>query len=178
MTMLQQDFDYYCFQINKVTQNINSEINFFKNYQYADCLLIKDYYDYLLTRINGKQANPKTAKFVQYNTGCEKMVLDEYCKDLDIMTFKRPWAKLKEFHKIMKIKEYIAQLPFKKKIKNKLIEENRNYLIDEISGGLRNKKFGKNKSEITYNLETMQIDGISCIGYNKKKGIYEVDWDE
>lgn len=176
--MLQQNFDYYGFQINKVTQHINSEINFFKNYQYADCLLIKDYYDYLLTRINGKQANPKTAKFVQYNTGCEKMVLDEYCKDLDIMTFKRPWARLKEFHKIMKIKEYVNNLSYKKNTKQKIIEKNRKYLVDEICDGLKNKKFGKNKSDIIYNPDKMCIESISCISLNKKKDKYEIDWDE
>lgn len=176
--MTQQNFDYYGFQINKVTRSINTEMEFFRKHPYGECFLIKEYLEYLSTRINGKPPTNKASKFVPYNIGCEKMVLDEYCKDLDAMTFKRPWTKLKEFHKIMKIKEYIGQLPFKKKIKNKLIEKNRNYLVNEITDGLRNKKFGKNKSEITYNPETMLIDSISCISYNKKKGIYEVDWDD
>ena len=176
--MTQQNFDYYGFQINKVTRNINAESEFYNEYKYSECVIIKEYLEYLSTRINGKPPTNKGSKFVPYNTGCEKMVLDEYCKDLDTITFKRPWTKLKEFHKIMKIKEYVSQLPFKKKIKNKLIEKNRNYLVNEISDGLRNKKFGKNKSEIMYDTVIMQIKSISCISFNKKKGIYEVDWDD
>lgn len=177
--MLQQNFDYYAHITSKLTQSINAEIAFYKNNEYLECDSIKEYHDYLVSRLNGKQVQTLTmSKYTPQHMVCENMILDEYCKDLDIMTFKRPWAKLKEFHKIMKIKEYVNRLPYKKKIKNKLIEKNQKFLIREISDGLRNKKFGKNKSDIIYNPEKMQIESISCVCYNKKKGKYEIDWDD
>jgi hypothetical protein len=176
--MLQQNFDYYAFQIAKVTKDINKEIKFIKESKCLEYIPIKEYYDYLLVRINGKQPTNKLAQYYNYDIGCERMVLDEYCKDLDVLTFKRPWTKLKEFHKIMKIKEYVNQLTFGKDTKEKTIIKNKEYLILEISDGLKNKKFGKNKSDITYDSNKMTIESISCMNYNKKKGIYKIEWDE
>ncbi|AKI80086.1 hypothetical protein QJ850_gp613 [Acanthamoeba polyphaga mimivirus] len=92
--------------------------------------------------------------------------------------FKKPWAKLKPFHKIMKIKKYIDTLPYDKKIKENFISKNKEELIDEITKGLTEKKFGtKNKSEIIYDSDKMEITSISCVDYDKKEKLYYIDWD-
>jgi hypothetical protein len=76
----------------------------------------------------------------------------------------------------MKIKEFIDGLDYPKKVKR--IDENREFLKQEICKGLTTKRFCKNKSIIDYDEKIMKIKSISCLGYNKKKGIYEIDWDE
>ena len=103
--------------------------------------------------------------------------MDEYAKDMDIFVFKKPWNKLREFHKIMKIKQFVDALEFGHKAKEKDITKNKAYIIEEICAGLKNKKFCKNKSEVVYDQEEMKIMSISSVDYNKKTGLYEIDWD-
>lgn len=97
---------------------------------------------------------------------------------MNITTFDRPWNKLKEIHKIMKINEFVDNLEYKpKKISAEKITKNKQYLKDEIIDGLKTKKFLKNKSVIEYDQHKMSIISIDSIIYNKKTHKYEVDWE-
>lgn len=174
------NFDYYNFQIKTVTDKINKEISFYESHEYAKVHPIREYLMYLKSRLGiDKIELTSVMHYDGSGNKCEirKMNLDEYTKDMDIMVFKKPWAKLREFHKIMKIKEFIDGLTFGKKTATKDIVKNKAYLKEEICSGLKNKKFGKNKCEVFYDQEKMAITSISCLDINKKIGLYEIDWD-
>ncbi|AKI79122.1 hypothetical protein [Acanthamoeba polyphaga mimivirus] len=174
-------FDYYSFRVEYVTKHINKEIEFYTQTEYNLEKPISEYVSYLGTRI-GKDRQEQTviSQYDIYGNKQEikKMNLNEYAKDMEVMMFKKPWTKLKPFHKIMKIKTYIDTLSYDKKIKEDVISKNKEELIDEITKGLTEKKFGtKNKSEIVYDLDKMEITNISCVDYDKKKKLYYIDWD-
>ncbi|AGC02008.1 hypothetical protein H012_gp451 [Acanthamoeba polyphaga moumouvirus] len=172
------NFDYYNFRIQTVTQNIKREIDFYLNSEFANQPPLCDYIAYLKNRIGTDRLEMPKTYYDNNRLEMKKMNLDEYAKDMDIMVYKKPWNKLKDFHKIMKIKEYVNKLPFGKKINKEEKEKNMEYIKQEIINGLKNKKFGKNKSEIIYNPDNMEITSISCVYLNKKKGIYAIDWDD
>ena len=97
--------------------------------EYFNVHPVKEYLGYLKGRIGMDKV--ETITMMHYdNLGnkCEikKMNLDEYAKDMDVFVFKRPWNKLREFHKIMKIKEFINNLEYGKKTKEKDIIKNKN----------------------------------------------------
>lgn len=174
-------FDYYNFQEKTARGKISEEINFYENCIYKDDTPVKDYIDYLKSRI-GINSKQESLKIIRYdNSGnkreIKKMNLDEYSKDMDVFVFKKPWNKLREFHKTMKIKEFIKGLKYKKKVKPELIEKNKSYLYHEIVNGIKEKKFGKNKTEVIYDQDSMIIVSISCIYPNKKTNLYAIDWD-
>lgn len=175
------NFDYYNFRIKNVIDKINKEIKFYENCEYAKIYPLNEYIEYLKSRLGMDKKNEVNAMTQYDNMGnkreIKKMNLDEYTKDMDILVFSRPWNKLKIFHKMMKIKEYVNSLEYQKKVDEKKIIKNREYILKEISNGLNNKKFGKNKAEVIYDPESRMILSISCLSYNKKTKLYEVDWD-
>lgn len=175
------NFDYHTFRIKNVSDKINKEISFYENSGYSEIYPINEYIQYLKSRL-GIDKNEVTI-IMQYDTKgnkreLKKMDINEYYKDMDILVFAKPWNKLKPIHKTMKIKEYINSLEYHKSAKSNQVAKNKEFLIKEICDGLTNKKFGKNKSEIVYDPKTMTILDISCLSYNKKTKLYEIDWDE
>jgi hypothetical protein len=183
--MLGKNFDYYDFQKSNLIKCINDEINLYVVSGFANTPIIKEYVEYLQTRLHGKYyiqnlqsqlENPAAKKM--YIPKREKMVIEEHCKDLDQMTFKKPWHRLKEFHKIMKIKEFINELTYKKNTDPGLIERNKATLIEALIEGLHTKRYGKGKTEVKYNIDNMKIESISCLSFNKKDKFYEIDWDD
>jgi len=173
-------FDYYTFQTNLAIDKINEEIQFYENCEYNRIPLITDHVAYLKGRIGVNKYNSQTVCSIDKSGNkCEikKMNLDEYTKDMNIITFDRPWAKLKEIHKIMKINEFIDGLKYEpKKISTELIEKNKQHIKNEIIDGLRTKKFLKNKSVIEYDRQRLCITSITSLVYNKKKYKYDIDW--
>lgn len=174
------NFDYDGYRLKSVTDKINQEIVFFDNPDYQKLLIVAPYLSYLKNRIGADKVERTT--MIQYdNSGnkqeIKKMNLNDYQKDMDIYVFKKPWARLKEFHKTMKIKEYVETLDYhKKKCSQDKIDDNRKYLIDELCDGLKNKKFFKNKNVIIYDEEKMIITAISSVNVDKKTGLYQVSW--
>jgi hypothetical protein len=174
------NFDYYKFRIENVTKKINEEIAFYENDSRFKDLPIALYLTYLKSRVGMDKI--EYPSITHYDTSghkheIKKMNIDEYVKDMDINTFSRPWMKLREIHRIMKIKEFVDTLEYHKKTKESKIMKNRDYLKNELCLGLKSKKFGKKKSVIDYHQESMLIVSISCIDYNKKTLLYEIDWD-
>ncbi|MEM0354073.1 MAG: hypothetical protein QXW79_00690 [Thermoplasmata archaeon] len=166
-------FDYYIFQTNMVVEKINEEIEFYENCDYAEYQPIREYLEYLKNRL-GKNKKGKNTYLDRNRRELKKMDLDKYKKDLDVLIFRKPWNKLKKFHQIMKIREYINGLEFGKKCEPERIEKNKNYILNKICNDIRNKKF--DKSRIKYDPDKMAIVSISCLSYNKKTGLYEVEW--
>ncbi|ANB50658.1 hypothetical protein [Powai lake megavirus] len=171
------NFDYYNYRIGTVTDVIKKELDFYSKSDFANQYPLDEYISYLKKRIGCDRYVSTNTYYDNSQTEMKKMNLDEYGKDMDAMVYKKPWNKLKEFHKIMKIKEYINKLTYGEKINNIDMENNKEFIIKEIILGLKSKRFNKNKSEIVYDYEKMEITSISCLDYNKKKGIYEIDWD-
>lgn len=173
------NFDYHNFRFQMGVAKIKEEIEFYQNTQY-EILPINEYIAYLKNRIGADR--PEFATMTAYDRSgnryeLKKMNLDEYAKDIDMMTFNRPWTKLREFHKIMKIKEFVDSLKYGKNATIKSVEKNKNYLKNELCKGLKTKRFVKNKSVIEYQQEVMKIKSISSVIFNKKTGLYEIDWD-
>lgn len=174
------NFDYYEFRENYVRDTIIEEINFFSKSPYINYTDISDYTNYLKNRIGlDKQSYASMTRYNGLGQKCEikKMNLDEHVKDLDMLMFKKPWSKVRPYHKIMKIREFIEKLPYKKPIKPERIAKNKEFLKNEICEGLKTKKFVKNKSEIIYDPDKMSISSIDCLTYSKKKGIYNIEWN-
>lgn len=174
-------FDYYNFRRKKVTDKINEEIEYYENTTYAKVQPLSEYLVYLRNRIGMDRVEQTCVAHYYDHSGnkmeIQKMNMDEYAKDMDIMMFRKPWNKLKEFHKIMKIKEYINNLEYGTKAKTKNIIANKEHLKTELCNGLKAKKFGKNKAEIIYDQENMNILSIDCLVFQKKTGLYQIEWD-
>lgn len=175
-------FEYYTFQTNLAIDKISEEIEFYENCEFNTAPFITDYVIYLKSRIGNSKHNAQVSCSVdKFGNKCEikKMNLDEYTKDMDIITFDRPWNKLKELHKIMKINEFVEKLDYKTaNISPERIAKNKQYIKAELIDGLKTKKFLKNKSVIEYDQHKMCIISITSVFYNKKKYKYEVDWSE
>jgi hypothetical protein len=171
------NFDYYNYRKNYVTKKINEEINFFDKNGYTEAITVVEYLIYLKNRISSEKiVSSNTAQpdknVIKYE---DKVInLEEYGKYADELVFKRPWPKLKEYHKIMKINQYINTLKYSESISERKREKNKKYLREEIIQGIKNKKFLKNKSQIEYDTSNMKIISISCLDYNKKTKLYEI----
>lgn len=174
------NFDYYDFRIKNVIGKINEEIAFYEKCTYANVYPVNEYIQYLRKRIGKNEPiNNAITNYNKYSGKNEikKMNMDEYVKDIDLVTYSRPWNKLKEIHRAVKIKEFIDNLDYSPKLKPTKINKNKEYLKEQLCLGLKEKKFAKNKSEIIYDQEYTIILSISCLEYNKKTRLYEIDWD-
>jgi hypothetical protein len=177
--IIMTNFDYYNFRINMVTEKINEEIKFYLECEYHDTIPIQKYITYLKDRLGmNRQENIPITCYDKSGNKYEmkKMNLDEYTKDMDIYVFKKPWNKLREFHKKMKIKEYIDNLEYHANTDIEQVKKNRQYLINALIGGLKTKRFIKNKDEILYDSEQMKIISVSCLIISKKTKLYHIMW--
>jgi hypothetical protein len=189
-----ENFDYYAFQANMVISVIKEEISFYeKNPWVKEVGPMNLYHTYLVGRITSNR--PELGAYTAYDGygasyEIKKLNPDEYNLELNVLVFRKPWAKLKEFHKIMKIKEFIEKMDYVRLDKTKktskqtplkelspeVIAANKEQILNEIILGLRSKKFNKNRNEIVYDSVQMSITSISCIERNKK-GLYEIEWE-
>lgn len=170
------NFDYYNFRKKQITSKIKEEIEFYEKSGYSKISPIANYASYLELRITANNKN-----YFTYNQNFEKpdmikMDTDEYFKYLDNLSFNKPWNKLREYHKIMKINQYIDGLNYGKINENKIIA-NKNEIKEKLIQGIKDKKFLKNKNTIEYDKEKMTITFISCLFFMKKEGIYKIKWN-
>ena len=173
------NFDYYSFQVASTKQNINDEIEFYKNLPEVNIPGgIMDYYKYLVSRVTEEQfpIDPKTGDPRTQYPQLKKMNMADYSHEMDIMVFQKPWNKIRPFHKTMKLKEFIENLEYPVAMNVEKVKKNRDELIDELLKGFNDKRFNKNKNHIVYNIEKMMIESIPCIE-KTKKGLYRIDWE-
>ena len=171
-------YDYYELRKHKIASRIEHEKNYLLE-KFSDIINETDeYIAYLSNRIGSDVTEaPKTMTIInKFNVReeIEKMDMNEHSKDLDKMSYQKPWNKLRDFHKVIKIKEFVSELEYPKKISVDDREKNRKKILDKLLLGLKEKKFGKNKTELTYNIEDMKIEDIECLTMQKNK--YYVDW--
>lgn len=171
-------YDYYELRKNKIADRINYE-KICITTQCSDIIDETDnYIAYLINRIGPDAYEaPKTMTIInRFNVReqIEKLDMAEHTKDLDRLSYQKPWVKLRDFHKVIKIKEFVAKLEYPGKLSESAIKKNREEILQKLLDGLKEKKIGKNKSEITYNEEEMQIEDIECLTMQKNK--YYVDW--
>ncbi len=179
--MAHNEFNYQILRKNLIKQQVEYEMIMYMKNKYAKCLPIVNYIEYLKSRIDTEE--DAQSKFVTYydkmgnRISRQKMNIGEHEKDLDVMVYNKTWNKLKLIHKTLKIKEYFTNLKYGNKAKSKDIKKNREKCMRMILNGIAEKKFSKNKNQIEYDMNNMVITSISCLSYNKKTGLYEIDFD-
>lgn len=171
-------FNYYTFRESFITNKVSKELEFYERHDFKYIYPLDEYIIYLKKRvgIDVYKSKPMCSLYNRTGLGLSTMMIDEHNIDMDTISYQRPWNKLREIHKITKIKEYIDKLIYNKKFDSICIEKNNNKIINELCEGLKMKNFVKGKSSIEYDQDKMIILSISCVTKNKK-GIYIVDWD-
>ena len=163
-----------------VTENVNDEILFYESCELSKLDTIVRYVNYLKTRIGLNVVTTKnTTHYDKKGNKCElqKIDIDEYTKNLDSIIYHSPWKKLKNFHKITKINEYIDSLAYNKNIDPKIINKNKENIKNELAKGMESKKFLKNKNEIIYDEKNAIIKSIDCLVYDNKSKLYYIEWE-
>lgn len=172
-------FDYYDFRRTRIADKIEHEKNIITEEIGSVLQPDDEYIMYLTNRIGTEPVDaPKTMTIInKFNAveQIEKLDMNEHNKDMDRISYQKPWVKLRDFHKIIKIKEFVANLEYPKKISEPEKEKNRQKILEQLLLGLKEKKIGKNKSEITYNETEMRIEDIDCLTMQNNK--YYIDWD-
>lgn len=176
------NFDYYDYKIASATDRLKQEIVFYRQTPYADIDIFAEYISYLENRIGVGAINQIKPVHRYDNTGTKyeikKIEMDKHLEYCEYLQFKKPWRNLHEFHKIMKINEFVDALVWPKSVPANKISQNKTKIKEEIAQGIRDKRFVKNKSVITYDPEKMQIEYISCLFFDDDTKLYIVDYDE
>jgi hypothetical protein len=99
---------------------------------------------------------------LSYEMSIEKH--QEYAKKIHRATYCRPWKKLQVFHQREKLREYLQELKYDKKISISVRNKNRDSLIEEL--------LNTNDKYITYDISQGKI--IDILNLVKKNGIYQL----
>jgi hypothetical protein len=174
------EFDYYNFRVKYASDIIEDEIKYYTSHNSVCIEEIRNYVNYLRMRIGIDKIESRVV--IQYDKSgnsreIKKMNIQEHSKDMDLLEYKKPWIRLQKFHKNSKIKEYIETLTYDESLSNDDILKNKEYLRSAIMIGINDKKFGKGKNEIIYDIDSMKILSIDAIVYHKKRKIYKVEFN-
>ena len=139
--------------------------------------MIKSHVETLIEHVNKKDINYRldelNNKLIEHtnNTIIKENKEDESTKNIfqqnNEYMYKKPWNKLSEVHKIIKIKEYVTnQLGIiDKKYENELIKNLTKYIKDKI--------LSKKKS-VNYDMYKAKIISIPSLKYNGTKYVIEI----
>jgi hypothetical protein len=133
----------------------NIEMKYYKNLNKAcekiglKCEFLKTHQNELITEENNNSVENQITE------------TDIFTEKIDYL-YTKPWTKLNQIHKIIKIKEFVNNL----EISNNDKEELRDKLIDML-------KDKKKKNKINYDEEKGKILTISCLLF--KNGKYEIN---
>jgi hypothetical protein len=175
-------FEYYGFHKAMIKEKVTREYDFFNTLEKDNFVICRDYYVYVKSRLGLDKVPSKYGKFAYVKDPDIEQMGDSYGEEIQAMAYSIPWKKLQLFHKITKIGEYVDSLEYPKNVGKRVIKQadidsNREYLKKELCDGLKTKKYGKNKAEITYDNVAMSITAVTSIIFDKKTGLYEIDWD-
>lgn len=135
----------------------------------------KENYSRMLDSDNVPVSNVRSMKMNyvhnQTNKNCQKMNTDELHKHLDTDCYQKPWNRLKNVHKYIKIKDFIDELIYPDDVDPDMIDKNKKYLFTKIEE-LIEKKLIKQKDVVLYNEEDCKILEFNIIEFNKKKKKY------
>lgn len=163
--------DYYEYQKKTISERINKEVKALinsPNFNYS--LLHHAYVSYLISRINSeKSGNIKIkniTKLEDLKTGSSK--------DMEKTIYQKPWHRLRDTHKRIKFSEFVEKLKYKNPDD---CAKNKQDVLKDLLFGLKEKKYGQSKVQVTYDQEKMEITDVQCLSYDKKKDIYIVTWE-
>ena len=163
-------FDYYDYQTRTITERIKKEMEAIKKLElFKLSMLHQNYYNYLDSRIAHDKVLSNNVK-IKNITKMEDLKMTSQ-SDMDQMLYNKPWHRLKETHKQIKFRNFVAALKYKTPN-----PKNRQYILKELTNGLKLKKFGQSKVQVNYDQDDMKILEVQCLSYNKKKDIYEIEW--
>ena len=179
------NFDYYEMRIKNVRHVVETERDFYlNNPEINDVSIILEYATYLTSRIQSDRI--ETEEIVRYDakgnrSDIKKMNIDNHAISINILVYSKPWIRLKEFHKVVKLKEFVDGLVYEPR-KSKPLDEvkvaaNREALKKQLISGIGEKRYGKNKTEIDYDVVGMRIRSIDGVVYRRKKCEYRIEWD-
>jgi hypothetical protein len=150
------------------------ELKALPHYQHPD---VQVYEAYLRNRIKLDQKEANNA----YHRGKVTTInsdLQVHCQKLEARIFQLEWKKLKEYHKVLQVRKFIAALEYPEIATEEEIAANRAEMEDQICLGLTSSKFVKKKSTIEYKPEKMKISWISCLDLDEETGLYQIDWTQ
>lgn len=93
-----------------------------------------------------------------------KHVYDEITK----LMFQKPWNKLPEIHKILKVKEFVNQLI---QLNDKKSQKKKKKLLEKLVNGIRKRELTK-KNTVEYDSKNACIIKINKLEYNEEKKVY------
>lgn len=148
-----------------IHDRVQLELQFCRGHIYANTSCLQEMIAYLETRIGA-----------QYNRQREVLRYDqaEYSQFADELVYKKPWAKLKDIHKTIKMREYVKILAYEDQ-SHRQIRQNREQVLADLEQGLRDKRMNKNGCAVDYNEELMCIEDIPAV-VKRSNGLYKVRW--
>jgi hypothetical protein len=135
--------------------DIEKYINLNKKYYYSNLIKILDGDEKNFINDLLKETRESKKKLLNMNI----LSIEETEKTEDDYLYKKPWNKLNNIHKIIKIKEFINS--------KDISLENKNNLISKLTFMIKNKKLMKT-SDVEYNSELMKIISIPCLSQENK----------
>lgn len=170
-------FDYSAHRIERIRLHIMAELEELKtlpHYHHPD---VQVYEAYLRNRIKLDQKEANTA----YNRGRVTTVnsdLQAHRQKLEMRVYQLEWKKLKEYHKVLQVRKFVAALEYSELPSEEEIVANRKEIEAQICTGLTSSKFVKKKSTIEYDSDAMMITWISCLQLDEETGLYHIDWSQ
>jgi len=160
--------DYYDYQKKTISDGIRKEIERIqKSENFKMSMIHQAYLQYITSRISHDVSTNIKMKNITKLEDLKRG--DDYQKTM----YNKPWHRLKETHKKIKFREFVAKLKYKGEPNIK----NREKVLKDLLQGLDEKKFGQNKVQVKYDPEKMKIIDVQCLGHDKKKDVYAVLWD-
>ncbi|VVU94843.1 hypothetical protein CPAV1605_568 [seawater metagenome] len=138
------------------------------NYKYLTEIrkkLKEDESDYHLEELNKMIEDYSASKKAKQEEKNESESSEHAFSNLDQYMFKRPWNRLPEIHKLIKIKEYVN--------KSLIIYEknNKEVLIKQMFKAIKEKKLTR-KGSVNYDPVKGRIISIPSLKYDKNKETY------
>jgi len=161
--------DYYDYQKKNISDRIKKEMDLLKKSPHmAYSALHKAYYSYLKLRINYETSGNVKMKNITKLEELKPSIQGDIQKTL----YDKPWHRLKETHKLIKFREFVEKLEYKKpNLKNKA------KVLKELLYGLKEKRYGQSKVQVEYDQDKMEIVSVQCLSYSKKRNMWIVTWE-
>jgi len=177
-----EEFDIYDFHQNFTQQYLQKEISFFEKSTFPNQLLWDHLEKLNNRRIKNVTANDSAdtnnmALFLDTSTKrfqLKKIDVNDYNNYMDEYVYKKAWSRLREFHRIVKLREFVDALEYDSTVPADKVAKNRTTVIETLIQCLKNKDLSKKKNQVIYDIDQTKITEIGCVALNTKSKLYEV----
>jgi len=183
------NFDCNAFYNEWIQGSINYELNFLKK-SIKKRLWNNDYFkgriNELQVELNHRNAKPilKDNKIVyQLDTSGKKPKImevqtNEFENYETELVYQKPWQRLKDFHRLVKIKEFVDELEYPDDADESKVASNKKRILAKLDDAMKDKKFNnaRKNSQIVYDPKQMKITAITCLEFDKKKKKYRIEF--